>query len=502
MTAQLFKTGFSRVFFHEGQAGPNVAPAYQGLWKAGGLSWGRGDLTTIKAPSETEYDKFDVVDSIQGEPANPQVTINARYTMDRSKLLAVARTNCTHDMQVHMGSCKNPQDFNGGWSKVLIIESARITDYGTDDLGALAPDERSTANENVTFQGQDMYEIGPISFGQQAAALVGREVVGIYVCDSTQCASCGRTSDGCQVVFAVAIPSAGSAGLLPTVFATENGGAEWRESVISSMGATDVPRAVLCVGDYLVVLEPLGTSYHVATTADVLDNGDSATWTEVTTGFVAAKGPRAAISVSPTLTFIAGRAGYIYKATAIADGVAASDSAGNTVQDLNAIDAYDANNVVVVGNSNAVVYTTNGGESWNAVTGPSVGVNLNTVAMRSATEWWVGTASGRLYYTTDSGTTWVEKAFAGSGAGAVQDIKWASRVVGYLSHTTATPHGRIFRTLDGGFSWYLTPEVGTLTANDRVTSLATCSDPNTIFAGGLADDATDGIIVKGSSSAS
>lgn len=501
MPAQLFKTSFSRVFFHEGQAGPSVAPAYQGYWKAGGVSWGRGDITTIKVPSDSEYDKFVVADTIAGEPDDPQVTINARYTMDRSKLLKVARINCTHDLQIHMGSCKNPQDFNGGWEKILVLEDVRISDYGTDDLGALAPDERNPTNENVTFQGKDMYEIGRITYATQAASQIGREVVGIYVCDSSQCASCGRTSDGCQIVFAAIIASAGSPGLLPTVLYTEDGGSTWAESVISTMASTDVPRAIACMGDYVLVLEPAGNSYHYATSADVLDNDE--TWVEVTTGFVASKGPRALASISPTLGWIAGAGGYIYKLTDPTGAVAVSDSAGNTTQDLNDVDAFDANNAVVVGNSNAVVFTVNGGETWGSVTGPAVGVNLNAIAMRSASEWWVGGANGKMYYTRDSGSTWAEKTFSGSGSGTVQDIQWASRLVGYASHTTAAAAGRILRTVDGGYSWYVTPEgTTTLPANDRITSLAVCEDPNTVFGGGLADDATDGILVKGASASS
>ena len=154
----------------------------------------------------------------------------------------------------------------------------------------------------------------------------------------------------------------------------------------------------------------------------------------------------------------------------------------------------------VVGVRNAVIYTTNGGESWASVTGPAPGVALNCVWMHSETEWFVGTAGGRLYYTRDSGTTWVEKTFSGSGAGQVRDIVFATPTVGYMAHDTATPAGRIFRSIDGGFSWYALPEgTGSIPANDHITSLAACSDnPNVLYGGGLGDNAVDGILVKAS----
>jgi photosystem II stability/assembly factor-like uncharacterized protein len=111
----------------------------------------------------------------------------------------------------------------------------------------------------------------------------------------------------------------------------------------------------------------------------------------------------------------------------------------------------------------------------------------------------VGTATGRLYYTRDGGLTWTEKAFPGSGAGVIRDIQFSTPSVGYMAHDTATPRGRILRTIDGGASWYVAPEGNTaFPTQQRLTSLAaTADDANVIFAGGLALNGTDGIIVRG-----
>ena len=118
--------------------------------------------------------------------------------------------------------------------------------------------------------------------------------------------------------------------------------------------------------------------------------------------------------------------------------------------------------------------------------------------MRDTNEWFVGADDGNLYYTVDGGTNWTQKEFYQDGVGIVKDIKFSSPTVGWMSHANATPSTRIFRTIDGGYSWYVTPEGNTaLPANNYIYALAVCENVNVIYGAGLAEDGTDGIIVKG-----
>jgi photosystem II stability/assembly factor-like uncharacterized protein len=154
----------------------------------------------------------------------------------------------------------------------------------------------------------------------------------------------------------------------------------------------------------------------------------------------------------------------------------------------------DSTHGVAVGASNAVVRTVDG-STWGAITGPAVGVALNAVWMKSEDVWLVGTAGGVLYYTANAGSTWTALGFSGSGAGTVTDIYFVNQAVGYMAHTTAAPVGRLFRTIDGGNSWYLLPENGSMPDNDGINSIKACS-VNTVFAGGLGGGGTDGYGVK------
>jgi len=70
-----------------------------------------------------------------------------------------------------------------------------------------------------------------------------------------------------------------------------------------------------------------------------------------------------------------------------------------------------------------------------------------------------------------------------------------------VAHNVTIPatRGRILRTINGGYSWYIAPEKSqTLPAQDVINALAVCEDdPNFVVAGGLADSAADGFIMIG-----
>lgn len=494
MERQAFQNSLSRVWFQEGGPGSTREVSYHGNWKAGAVSWDRGDRTVIREPDPSAYGKFIRAGSFRGAPGDPELPITARYSMQRSRLLKAARADCEHALHVHMGQCLNPQDFHRGWEKVLILEGAVITSYGTEDLGAMDPGENAAVNEDVPFVGTDFYEVVPLTFAEQAAGVVLREVRDVYVCDAQQCGACGVASDGCQVVLAIQ-PGDGAA-VLPSVIYTTDGGATWASIPISTSTFAESVDAIVCVGDYTVVLSSSADRLHYALTSEIV--AGAATWTAVTTGFVATNGPTNVSSLGATDNWIAGQGGYIYRSDDLLSGVEVSDAGGATVEDLNDIHAYDSNNVVAVGVANAVVRTSNGGISWESIVGPAATITLNSVWMLGPDEWLVGTADGRLFATINAGATWVEKAFPGSGGGAVRDIVFVTPSVGYMAHNIAGPAGRILRTINGGYSWYVMPEkTGAIPANDYVAQLAVCGDANIVYGGGLAANGTDGFLVKG-----
>jgi photosystem II stability/assembly factor-like uncharacterized protein len=500
MVEQVTRTGFTRVFIMEGLSGPDTPPVYQGFMKANGFTWDQGDVSIVRRPSDSQYDAFESIGKIIGAPGNPEIELMAFYPPERLSLLfRLARNNCDNDVQIHIGTCQDPRDFDGGWSKILVLEKARATSYSTEDLGALEPDDRANIHETLPITAEDAYEVVRVNLAELAATQFTREAMDVSICDAVTCGACGLPSDGTNKVFALENFAAGSPGVNAQVVATSDGGRTFVESTINSLGAAQTANRLACVGRYLVVVSDASDSLHYALVTDVLRGVGGSGWTQNSSGFVATKGPRDVFSIGSNFTWFVGEGGYIYFANDPTSTVTPQESGSLTVGNLNAIHGLsDGFNLVTVGDGNIVLFTTNGGATWAAAPGggPAPGVALNAVFMRSDAEWWVGTATGRLFYTRDAGTSWREKAFPGSGSGAVRDIKFSTRQVGYLAHDVTG--GRILRTVNGGQTWYVTPEgTGLIPTNLRINQLAVSDENvNIVFGAGIKAN-NDGILIKG-----
>lgn len=503
MITGILSNEFTRVWFIPFSAGPANVPSYEGLARVDTPSWALGDITPIHIPDPDTYGRFLVAGKVRGDQSLPTMSVLWRYLIDQASVLdRIVRNGCDHDIQVHMGQCRDPQDFNSGWDKILVLERAGATNWSTTQLGALQPDDRALVNEEVPFTGENIFHIFPMIYEQQAEVKIVQEIVDVLLCDAVACGECGIPSNGCDVVFALTLTVGGSPGLAAELVYASDGGLTWGETSITTLAANEDPNEMACVGVNLVVVSEDSDSLHYAPIADILAGTE--TWVQMAIGFVPTFGPQAIHSESPRHTWIVGESGYVYFTDDPTAAVVVQDPGVVTTQNLNAVHAYDILNVVAVGVSNALISTRNGGDTWTAILGPNPATELLTVWMRGPNEWFVGDADGVLWYTLDGGANWVEKPFPGGGTdavpnGNVKDIHFANASVGYMAHDNDDVVGRIFRTIDGGHSWYVVPEGNTsIPAADHINMLAPCiNDPNILFAGGLDDDGDDGILIKG-----
>jgi len=492
------KTGFTRVYIIPFGVGPTHEPDYHPELRAMAHSQGFGDVERIEVPDPAKLNSFVEAGQVRGATERPTNGLQGRYpAKTKSEIEVLAKIACPLDLQIAVGSCNDPRDYDS-FDKLRVYQGAVLTNYSTDELGALASGDNSPVNESADISAQDTYEIVPVTYGVKAASILTNEVLGIVICDSVSCGDCENPSSGCEKIFAVTKSAGGSPSTKADIVYSIDKGVTWYAHDIESIGASEDPTDVGCLGSYIIVTSKDTPAVHYALKNE-FDTFTDPAFTAVTTGFVAGRGPNAIWSLG-NMAFIVGALGYIYKMTDPTAGVTVLDAGSVTTASLNDVHALSEEFAIAVGDTGAILYTANG-LAWSmAPTSPvGFGVNLTCCWAKSTSEWWVGTSTGRLYFTLNAGKTWTEKPFSGSGAGVVYDIFFSTTMVGWISHSTATPKGRVLRTTNGGYSWKLTPEkTGILTANDRLTALAGCtSDPNMIVAGGLADDGADGFIAIG-----
>lgn len=492
------KSAYSRVFLIEGRASPVNVPSYMSQLKATGITRNFGDTTKIEMPDPVNYGKFIEVDSIRGVTERATSSLVGKYALNlKSKLLQLATQGCAVDIQVHMGKCTDPSSFNS-FSKSLIFESVIVGSWTTEDLGAISSDENAKVDETAEISAANVYEVVPLLYQSRSNDVVTNPVIDIKVIDYSSCGDCGNASDGCYQIFAISKAAGGSPTTPADVIFSTNKGATFKAHDIDSMNVASDGSSIFAVGDNIVAVSKDENALFYAAKADIIGGGDPL-FVKITSGFVYK--PLYGCSAGRK-AFIAGMWGYIYLCENAAAGVTVLEASSITTSNLNHVYAYDENNAVAVGDSGVVLYTTNQ-ISWSmAPTVPiGIAVNLNCVFMKSKTEWIVAASDGKLYYTINSGTTWISKVMPGTAPSAMTHVAFSTNSVGFASGTVSGK-GKLYRTFDGGYSWVVVPSSGgTFVNTTEITRLATCmSDPNFVAAGGQNfPTAADGIIIIGSS---
>lgn len=492
-------TSSSRAFLLSGRAKGNIKPQYSSYLKATGPSKKYGDITKVEMPDPSESGKFIEAGSIKGSSDRVTFSLVGRYALSlRSQMLALADQGCPFDVQIHFGQCSDPSAFNT-FQKALIFESVEASTWSTEDIGALASDENAKVDETLEVSAKKFYEVTPLSFATRADSIITNEVVGVIFGDKSACGTCGDSGTGYNKIFAVTLAAGGSPSTPADIIYSLDAGATWLAADVDGAGATENPTGLARIGDYLVVITNLaattGTLYY-ALISDFV-NGYDPTFTKITTGFVSQGRPNAIVSLGRQ-AFIVADFGYIYYTEDPANGVTVLDAGSATISKLNAVSAVSVDTALAVGNDGAIVYTLNG-TTWtlSPTSCAGIGTHLNACYMKSASEWWVGDSTGKLYYTTNAGISWTQKVLPGTAPSAIKDIKFATDSVVFVAATVSSK-GRIFRSFDGGYSFIACPESGgALPNSQRYNSIAVSSyNPNLVVAGGLGAT-TDGTLVLG-----
>lgn len=498
VTEDVVVRGDVRVFFLEGDGDPECKVTYEGFSIITRPAAAFGDITNVYAPDPIQRRRYRVIAKTSGAETPPEMPLQQMYTHSLSKWLRLGKMKCDHGLQAHMGQCSIPTDYDGGYTKILAIEKARIRSWGLDgNLGSMNPNDEGTVNEDVPFAGEAIYEIKKFdAFSQLGAATITRPLTGGVIADAVSCGGdCGFGSDGCSIV---AVVSTNSGAAIPSLYATPDGGSTLVTRPVSTLLTTENTDGIGFDGQNIIVLSSASDGVHYAPVQDILDSAE--TWSKVgtTQGFVATKGPVGIYVAGPRDIFLAGLGGYIYKSANIASSVTVVESGNATTEDLSSIAGIDDAHIVAVGANNTVLVSVDG-ETFSAVTGPIATIDLLKVWVVSRTKWFVAAANGKLYYTKNGGNSWKTSGFAGDTGGQVNDVVMVTAQVGFLAHQTAANVGRIFKTINGGATWVILPEsVGgpAVPAHRTIKNILPC-DQNTFYAVGTNAAGTGGMLFKG-----
>ena len=488
-----------RAFIQFGGPRPNIDVKYAGqdaqyLFIDGVSDPESGGVDPIYVPDHRRQGAYRLV----GRQISPPDLANATLNMLEKHggiPRQLLKEGCILNVYELTGDCRDLSDFLGGWSDyVLIYSNAIITDK---DLGTRTQmDADEAIQDGISVVLGDIYPVGALAFGAEAAALIDREVTGVTFGSLVSC-QCDNSSD---YIYACSKSSgAGSPGLPSEVHYSVDGGNNWSSVNIDGIGATEDAIAIGVVGQYLVVLSD-GDAYYYATINR--KTGVPGTFTKVTTGIVAAGTPRDFFVLSAREVWFVGDGGYIYKSTNILNGVTVVSAGDATSEDLNRVKAAD--NVILIGGDNgAVVLSLNRGATFATTTAAPSASNILAIGVLDQDRFWAGDSAGNLWYSLTQGESWVQYEFPGDGAGQVDDIVWVNDEVGFFAHRSAAPAGSIWATWDGGKSWTNTsPRLNNFPTVDYISRIAYPEGSNGIAANnialaGLAGDGTDGILLLG-----
>lgn len=485
-----------RVWYVEGGVHPTRSPQLLSLGKfSTDPSHAIGEETRITAPDPNAFDRDIQVGSVRGAEERATLAVGIRTTPQRSLLIDWKNKRCRVDFYALMGKCGNPQDFTEGGEKWVYFPDGRISNHGYENFGAYGSDENNPTNEMVDASSDGYWEYLYMKQEPIGGSVTTREIYTVDVYTGNDCENC---PEPCDRVFAAMAGASATPGTKPTILYSADGGETWSSQTITTLFSNEDVADGAVIGSDIVYVSNISNSIHY-TNIELLYDATN-TWAESTSGFVLNKGPRAISSADARHTWVVGDGGYVYFVKNHKVGAEVQDAGVVTTQNLNAVHAMDTLKVLAVGNSNAVLYTTSGGVSWLSVTGPAVGVALGACWMWDATTWLVGEGAGgngRLWLTVNSGWTWTQVGLP-SNYLRIDKIVFISDAEGYISARTGGT-SIILRTITGGAEWVTLPQGKRAVAveNSYLRDVAVCSKfSNTVFAAGLADNGTAGVILK------
>lgn len=456
----------ARLFVQPGGARPNSPALYYGQNINYGIIQGlsipiNGNVTPIWTGDPNVTDKYRLVRRTIGAP--PLANATFHFLEKRGTLNKLLSQDCGFTAYNNVANCADPSSILYGW------EGGKLEVYASGIIGSVNGGNRSGwADTNqvvnqfpVTLR--EFYEVGAMGFGEILGSDVAVSIPDVAFGNVQRCSTCGNANNGSQWRYAI-MEHTGSNEAAVLYQITNPDGTEQASGVldIAGIGATADPNAIDVMGQFLVVLVASENAYYYATINQ--DTGVPGTFTKVTSGFVSAKTPQDILVYSEHEAYISANGGYVYKLSNVGSAVSVLTAAGATSSNLGRIDGR-GDVIVAVGASGVGVISINRGQSWATLPTVPVAATLTALAVLEGSRFWVGTVSGGVYYTQDSGNNWTSVTLPNAPS-AVNDIVFVNDEIGWIAGVYNSL-AALYWTPDGGADWT------SANASPRMTGIST-----------------------------
>lgn len=499
-TDELLKQQSLRVYVQWGGARPANKLAYGGvnaqyMFIDGVSNPVQGDISPIRVPHPRIRNAFKLVGRSFAAADLPGATLNI---LEKRKAIPRQLMNgpCEFNFYEYAGMCADLSDQLAGWDDYVLVYSG--ASVNSADLGARSSresDDPLTAQLALTLNA--IYPVGRLAFGEQAAATVATPTKDAVYGNSLRCSVCGPNNDGTRWIYTIS--DGVVATTKPNLVYSVDGGVTWSSILISSTANGDMPASIRVMGNILFVTVIAASISEIHwTTVNPITGVPSTSFTKVTTGFVAAKQTSDAFVVNASDVWFTGKGGYLYRSSDVSAGVTAIIPG---TLDFLRIHGDGDQILLAVGGTGHCYKSVNGGLTWAATTTSPEAANLTAVCVLDEFRFWVGSTTGKLYYTLDGGETWTQHTGAAVGATAITDIIAPTNEVLHVAATVGGA-GKIYTSWNGGNTWTaLAPRISGLAASTVMNRLAApytdnpAVDANNLV--GAATNSTDGGIHLG-----
>lgn len=403
--------------------------------------------------------------------------------------------DCPFGIRARFSKCGAREDVHTFDPLMITFSGVDLESEDYDDLAITDPGNEDEVVCTTPWTATYAYRVETV-LGSRAGSLadMGDQPVNDWaVCDTPQCAGyCGSRKDGCSLYYGVTDLDTSPYGWSNLITGIKNVLTDvitWYVDPI--IGVNGNVEGVECAGDRVIVSSnaPSLTAYN--DTFDEYGVPDQDEWTEVAMTHAPTANGNALMARTTLEVWVACADGYVGKS--VDGGETYSYTLVATGVQFNAIWAYDADLVYVVGNSGRMFRSTDGGSTWTDITEvATVAANLLCVQVPPGRERevYVSTNGGEIYRSIDQGATFAEMTFTGDGVGTVPDFDFVgdNGDVLWIAHNDAGPRGRVLRDLSGGNGGAdVRVEVGytgiVAAGNPQLNAIIGC-DANTAWAAG------------------